>query len=89
MAKKKVNYFNLLNTELREEINVCPVLKLGSIPTPPPPNLSLSWVHFYSSPRGVERGFICQTAACNLCESIMKVEKRTEKKKKPDLVYCG
>ena len=78
MAKKKVNHFNLLNTNLREERNVCPVLKVGSISTPPPP---LSRVQCYSSPRGVERGFICQTAACNLREPIMKVEKRTEKKK--------
>ena len=94
MARKKVNHFNLLNTDLREEINVCPVLKLGSIPTPTPPphpSLSPSRVQFYSSPRGVERGFICQTSACNLRESIMKVEKRTEKKKKPKplLVTCS
>ena len=82
MAKKKVNHFNLLNTNLREERNVCPVLKVGSIPPPPPPP-PISRVQCYSSPRGVERGLICQTAACNLRESIMKVEKRTEKKKKP------
>ena len=76
--------------QFEEEINVCPVLKLGSIPTPPPPP-SLSRVQFYFSPRGVERGFICQTAACNLREPIMKVEKRTEKKKKPNplLVTCS
>lgn len=34
MVKKKVNHFNLLNTNLREERNVCPVLKVGSITTP-------------------------------------------------------
>ena len=52
MVKKKVNHFNLLNTNLREERNVCPVLKVGSITTPPPPRHPLSLGSSVIPPRG-------------------------------------
>lgn len=48
MVKKKVNHFNLLNTNLREERNVCPVLKVGSITTRHPLSLGSSVI----PPRG-------------------------------------
>lgn len=52
MVKKKVNHFNLLNTNLKEERNVCPVLKVGSITTPPPPRHPLSLGSSVIPPRG-------------------------------------
>ena len=52
MVKKKVNHFNLLNTNLREERNVCPVLKVGPIPPPPPPRHPLSLGSSVIPPRG-------------------------------------